>query len=80
MRKAQVDPVLISSAELSAPSLLWDFGKAHVNKCKSRVPEIHYSCRVKITLHWFLIKVHFITLAIVVIFYFVHRNTHSVHL
>lgn len=44
MRKAQVDPVLISSAELSAPSLLWDFGKAHVNKCKSRMPEIHYSC------------------------------------
>lgn len=43
MRKAQVDPFLISSAELSAPSLLWDFGKAHVQE---QAPEIHHSCRV----------------------------------
>lgn len=37
MRKAQVDPFLISSAELSAPSLLWDFGKARVDKQRERL-------------------------------------------
>lgn len=31
MRKAQVDPFLISSAALSAPSLLWDYRKAYVD-------------------------------------------------
>lgn len=36
MRKAQVDPFLISTAELSAPSLLWDFGKAHVHKNRDK--------------------------------------------
>lgn len=36
MRTAQVDPFLISSAELSAPSLLWDFDKAHVHKNRDK--------------------------------------------
>lgn len=36
MRKAQVDPFLISSAELSSPSLLWDFGKARAEMRESR--------------------------------------------
>lgn len=36
MRKAQVDPFLISSAELSTPSLLWDFGKALVHKNRDK--------------------------------------------